>query len=53
MATETTPAKTETKDDAPKAGMNGKKILMWVISLVALAIVIYVISRAWKKGQTA
>jgi hypothetical protein len=53
MATETTPAKTETTPEAPKAGMNGKKILMWVISLVALAIVIYVISRAWKKGQTA
>ena len=51
MATETTLAKMETKDDAPKAGMNGKKILIWAVSLISLAIVIYVISRAWKKGQ--
>lgn len=50
MATETTtttttPAKTETTPSPTK------KILMWVLGLVSLAIVIWVISRAWKKGQ--
>lgn len=50
MATETTtttPAKTETTPTPTPT----KKILMWVLGLVSLAIVIWVISRAWKKGQ--
>lgn len=50
MATEATPAKTETTP-APTTGMNGKKLLMWVLGLVALAITVWVISRSWKKGQ--
>ena len=50
MATETTttPAKTEKTETTPSPT---KKILMWALGLVSLAIVIWVISRAWKKGQ--
>ena len=30
-----------------------KLVLAWAISLLTLFIVFYVVSRAWKKGQTA
>ncbi len=33
--------------------MNGKKVLGVVISLAVLGVTVYVISRAWKSGQTA
>ena len=49
--TTTTPATTPV-EAAPEKSMM-KNILMWVISLAVLALIIYVASRAWKKGQVA
>jgi hypothetical protein len=31
--------------------MDGKKILTWVVGLAALGATVWVVSKAWKKGQ--
>lgn len=31
--------------------MDTKKILTWGLGLVALGVTVYVVSKAWKKGQ--